>query len=287
MALEQLLGDLSAAEFSEGHLFRLPYAQAGGARSLVPLADWETAWRILAEPSADALIVRQGRRWEGPRPAAAAEWRALRDDGYTLLVRHAERHHPELAALAAGFARDFAAPVDVHLYCTPADQFGFDWHYDAEDVFIVQTAGRKEYSLRKNTVNPWPLEETLPADMAYEREIMPLSRCELSAGDWLYIPAGYWHKAASREASISLAIGVMFPPALDAFDFLRSKLLHSLRWRQRLPVCGAAERDPASTRAAYGELFRALADDVAQELRDEAFVEAYLAERQARTERSA
>ena len=76
-------------------------------------------------------------------------------------------------------------------------------------------------------------------------------------------------------------------PALDAFDFLRSKLLHSLRWRQRLPACGAAESDPASTRAAYGELFRALADDLAQELRDEAFVEAYLAERQARAERSA
>ena len=40
-----------------------------------------------------------------------------------------------------GIGRDFAAPVDVHLYCTPAGQPGFGWHYDAEDVFVLQTAG--------------------------------------------------------------------------------------------------------------------------------------------------
>lgn len=287
MALEQLLGERSAAEFLEEHLFRLPYAQAGGARSLAQFGDWETASRILAEPAADALIVRQGRRWEGPRPTTPEGWRELHDAGYTLLVRHAERHHPELAALAAGFLRDFAAPVDIHLYCTPADQFGFDWHYDAEDVFIVQSAGRKEYSLRKNTVNPWPLEETLPANMAYEREIMPLSRCDLSAGDWLYIPAGYWHKGASREASISLAIGVMFPAAIDVFDFLRGKLLHSLRWRQRLPLCGEIASDSDKTRAAYSDLFLELAADAAKELRDESLVDAYLASRRAGQERPA
>jgi ribosomal protein L16 Arg81 hydroxylase len=154
-------------------------------------------------------------------------------------------------------------------------------------VFIVQTAGNKEYSLRKNTVNPWPLEETLPANMAYEREIMPLARCELSAGDWLYIPAGYWHKGASREASISLAIGVMAPAALDVFDFLRGKLLHSLRWRQRLPLCGEIASDPDKTRAAYSDLFLELAADAAKELRDESLVDAYLASRRAGQERPA
>lgn len=287
MALEQLLGDRPLADFVDEHLFRLPYSQPGGGRSLAHLGTWETVSEILAQPEADTMIVRRGRRWEGARPGTAAEWRALHDDGYTLLVRHAERQHPELAELAAGFARDFAAPVDIHLYCTPASQFGFDWHYDAEDVFIVQLAGSKEYSLRKNTVNPWPLEATLPADMAYEREIMPLTRCELAVGDWLYIPVGYWHKGASREASISLAIGVMAPAALDVFDFLRGKLLHSLRWRQRLPLCGETASDPDKTRAAYSELFLELAADAAKELRDESLVDAYLASRRAGQERPA
>ena len=280
MALIQLLGD-QLDRFLNEHLFRLPFSQPGGAESLARLGTWETACAILGQPAADAMAVRQGRQWDGTRPTTGDEWRALHDDGYTLLVRHAERHDGALAELAEGFARDFAAPVDIHLYCTPAGRFGFDWHYDAEEVFIVQTAGSKEYSLRKNTVNPWPLEETLPTNMRYEREIMPLSRCELAAGDWLYIPSGYWHKGDAREASISLAIGVMAPAALDVFDFLRGKLLNSLRWRQRLPISGEASGDADKTRAAYSELFLELAADAAKELRDEALVDAYLEARRA------
>src|SRR5947209_3055839 len=134
----------------------------------------------------------------------------------------------------------FLAPIDVHVYCTPAGQPGFGWHYDAEDVFVLQTAGRKEWSLRKNTVNPWPLAEALPADMRHEREIMPVLRCTLAAGDWLYIPAGYWHRTRAGEESVSLSVGVLSASALDVYDFLRRQLLSSLRWRQRLPPAGGA-----------------------------------------------
>src|SRR5690606_27495317 len=114
----------------------------------------------------------------------------------------------------------------------PPGRFGFGWHYDAEEVFILQTVGQKEYSLRKNTVNPWPLEETLPQGMRYEREVMPLMRCLLQAGDWLYLPSGYWHKAEARELSLSLAVGVMAPAAISILDRLREELLQSLVWRQ-------------------------------------------------------
>src|SRR5205085_7566357 len=129
--------------------------------------------------------------------------------------RHAELHDEQLAELASSFAKDFAAAVNIHVYCTPAGEYGFGWHYDAEEVFLIQTLGRKEYSLRKNTVHPWPLEETLPSDMRYEREIMPLMRCELAASDWLYIPSGYWHMGKSLETSITLAIGIQPHSAIE------------------------------------------------------------------------
>src|SRR5690606_2622412 len=133
---------------------------------------------------ADVLIVRSGERWSEERRPTAGEARSLFAEGYTLLVRHAERHDPALAKLAVEFRDAFHGVIDVHIYATPARQFGFGWHYDAEDVFILQAAGVKEYSLRKNTVNPWPLIETLPRDMRYEREIMPMFKCRLEAGDW-------------------------------------------------------------------------------------------------------
>ncbi|HEV3339654.1 MAG TPA: cupin domain-containing protein, partial [Pirellulales bacterium] len=219
--IRQLLGDIPVQRFIAESFLRQPFSLPGGAAALAHLGSWEVLETILAQPGADVLVVKEGRRWEGAQSPSPGEARRLFSDGHTVLVRHAERCHAQLAELAAGFARDFRAAVDVHLYCTPAGQHGFGWHYDVEDVFIVQTAGSKEYSLRKNTVNPWPVLETLPPDMRYEREIMPLSRCLLSAGDWLYVPHGYWHKAEARDESISLAVGLMCPTALDLLDFLR------------------------------------------------------------------
>ena len=244
------------------------------------LGGWSVVESMLAQTDADVLVVKEGRRWEGNGTPSPDEARRLFDDGHTILVRHAERRHAEIAELAAGFGRDFAADIDVHLYCTPANQHGFGWHYDAEDVFIVQTAGSKEYSLRKNTVNPWPVVEALPHDMRYEREIMPLSKCLLAAGDWLYIPHGYWHKAEARAAAFSLAVGILSPSALDVFDFLRKRLPESIRWRQRMPVVGeASPLDDDTLVSQHQELFAQLGADVARLLRDEAFVRDWIESR--------
>ncbi len=225
----------------------------------------------------DLMLARQGQLWPGAGQPSFDQVRELNAQGYTLVIRHAERHDPRLAELADGFRRDFAAPVNIHLYSTPENQFGFGWHYDAEDVFILQTQGSKEYSLRKNTVNPWPLEETLPADMRFEREIMPVMKCRLDAGDWLYIPAGYWHMGQSQQAAISLAIGVMSTTALDVLGFLRPRLLDSLLWRQRLlPAGGATAPTDDDLVENYREVFAALAADLQRQLADPATARAFI-----------
>jgi ribosomal protein L16 Arg81 hydroxylase len=247
-----------------------------GARELSPLGTWSTLAELLRYPGVDLMVVRDGRRYDGPDPKTLAEARTLSDEGYTILVRHAERIHPRLAEIAAAFGRDLGGAVDVHLYATPPGRHGFSWHYDAEEVFILQTTGQKEYSLRKNTVHPWPLVETIPPDMQYERELMPLMKVLLSAGDWLYIPGGYWHwadAAESLDTAISLAVGVMSPVAIDVLDFLRPRLTESLLWRQRLPVTTAASAEtPDQLESRYREICTQLADDLSRILRDEEVV---------------
>jgi ribosomal protein L16 Arg81 hydroxylase len=280
MSIQELLGEIPAATFFSEYFHRLPFTLSGGARSACELGTWSVLGRLLACEGADVMVVRDGVRYEGPDPQSLETARSLSAQGYTILVRHAERHDARLAGLAAAFGRDFAADVDVHVYVTPPGKHGFGWHYDAEDVFILQTAGRKEYSLRKNTVHPWPLVETIPADMLYEREQMPLARVLLAAGDWLYIPCGYWHKAdaaESEETSISLAVGVMSPAAIDVYDFLRGRLVDSLLWRQRLPLPGeVGDKSPDEVEAEYREIFGQLADDLAAILRDVTTLRAYL-----------
>lgn len=111
--------------------------------------------------------------------------------GRTLLVRHSERAHSDLAKIALGFQSVFGGAIDIQLYCTPPHQEGFDWHIDKEQVFAIQSSGSKEFFLRKS----------LESDC----EI----RCLLHPGDWLYIPAGYWHKARAHQFSVHLSIGVL------------------------------------------------------------------------------
>ena len=278
MDLQALLGDFPLARFVADYYHSLPYSASGLAAPLLPLATFDSLLAVLAQDSADVLVCRQNEQWPGDVPRSEAAARELLAQGYTLLVRHAERHDPRLAKLAAAFAQGFASQVNIHMYCTPAGQYGFGWHYDAEEVFLIQTTGRKEYSLRKNTVNPWPLEEALPADMRYERELMPVMRCELAAGDWLYVPSGYWHMGASRETAISLAIGVQPHAAIEVLDFLRPKLLDSLFWRQRLPVAGAAAgMSDEELQTAYQAAFASMAKELSRMLADPRLVKAFLA----------
>jgi len=282
MVIEQLLGDIQRQTFFDEYFLKRPFSLAGRSRDFSPLGSWQILESILAQPAVDVLVVKEGMRWEGDRAPTYLQARELHAAGHTVLIRHAERHEPRLAELAMAFQREFQGPVDIHIYCTPAGQGGFGWHYDVEDVFILQTAGSKEYSLRKNTVNPWPLLETLPQDMRYEREIMPLARCLLEAGDWLYIPNGYWHMARAREASISLAIGLLTASAMDVYRFLEPRLLESLLWRQRLPPAGGAEGDDElHLLGPYREIFAQLGEDLLRIFRDERVVRDFLASKAA------
>jgi ribosomal protein L16 Arg81 hydroxylase len=274
--IERLLGTISAQQFLAEFYQRVPFALTGAARELVPLGSWEILGQILAQGEPDLMVVRSNERWPGEPPRSLDVARALVADGYTLLARHAERHIPALAEWAAAFSQDFVGAVNIHLYCTPESHFGFGWHYDAEEVFIVQTTGSKEYSLRKNTVNPWPVPQMFPDDLRYEREIMPLMRCRLQAGDWLYIPSGYWHMGRAEEEAISLAIGVMPTTGVDVFDFLRREVLASLRWRQRMPVPMSPANCLEELTELYQTRFAELADDLQRIVRSPTFVRQFL-----------
>lgn len=279
MGLQQWLGETAVPQFVSDYYYKLPYSGSCADRGDCQLGQWEMLERVVSSDDADFMIVRSGRRLDGNVTTDAEGLRELVGQGYTILVRHAERHDRQLTRLAEDFRDNFNAPVNIHMYATPAGNFGFDWHYDAEDVFILQTTGQKEYSLRKNTVNPWPLVENMPSDLKYERELMPLMRCLLKAGDWLYIPNGYWHKAdaVGDDVTISLAVGVMSHPALAVWDLLRTQLTDSLLWRQRLPTTGNAGDSEENTRQALTALLRVLSEDIRRRLEDPATVESLIA----------
>jgi len=267
VTLADFLGDLPARDFLDRHWSRLPLARPGGARALRTPIDLE---RILAAEGVDAFLARDAEMWEGGRSPGPERARAMAAEGWTTVVRDAQKHDAALAEIAAGFARDLGAPVNAHLYATPAGRTGFGWHYDVEDVFILQVRGAKEYPLRKNTVLPWPVLEAMGKDLRYEREISPVWNTRLEEGDGLYIPPGWWHRAKAAEGdTLTLAVGLMTPTALSALDVLRRDLVANPAWRQRLPVTGAAAgKSPEELERELESLFRELGRDLARALSD-------------------
>lgn len=205
------LGDPAPEAFVARLLGREPVARPGRARAAVDRFGWDTLDRLLAIPALDVLVVRDGREQPVPPPASGAALRSLLDAGIGLVVRRAERHDAGLAALAADLARDVPGAVHVQLFVTAAGTHGFGWHYDAEEVFIVQTVGEKTYYLRRNTVDVPAMSEARPDFARVREERTPIATCTLVPGDWLHVPRGWWHVAKARADSLSISLGVTRP----------------------------------------------------------------------------
>jgi 50S ribosomal protein L16 3-hydroxylase len=202
------LADTALDAFLAEHFQQQPLVRPNTAAAAVPLLGWETLQSLL-ESRPDVLVVRSGILHTGIEPPGFPEARHLFRSGYSLVIRGCEEHDAGLRGLAEAFGRELAGEIAVQVFATPAGASGFGWHYDCEDVFIVQTVGTKEYRLRANTVNPRPTLDSMPRDMQFERETSPVLACTLIPGDWLYVPRGFWHRAFATEDSLSISVGVL------------------------------------------------------------------------------
>jgi 50S ribosomal protein L16 3-hydroxylase len=204
-------GDLGA--FFRDHYQKTPLARPDVARDAGSLFSWiEIGGLLDRDDKPDMLIVRNN-HLAGEKLKSSEEANAVFAAGYSIVLRRLERHSPRIAALAKSVETSIEGSASVQAYATPGGYFSFGWHYDCEDVFIVQIDGTKEYLLRENTVNPAPRLDAMPRDMQYEKETTPAVAATLVAGDFLYIPSGWWHMAKASDDALSLSIGLLSPRA--------------------------------------------------------------------------
>lgn len=203
--LREWLGAVTVDAFKASWLRRTPVAQPGSA-GFARAFGWEHLERVLGSSAArDALVVAKGARLDLPVPRTLVELYAYFQRGIGLVLRRTEHRDPILAAVHADLERALG-PAHVQLFVTPGGTHGFGWHYDDEDVFIAQTAGVKDYYFRANTVTT---ERADPAQFdQYPSETSTLCTATLVPGDFLYIPARWWHMAVCREDALSISAGV-------------------------------------------------------------------------------
>ena len=212
--LPKWIAPLSLTDFQRSIFQKAAWAGPGVAADEASAFGWAELDQLMqARPAPDVLVVARGALLKDPEPRSLRTLRAFMSRGAGVCVRHAEQQHPALRALAGSLGAHFGMPVHAQVFATPAATYGFSWHYDAEHVFIVQTAGVKDYYFRENTVEPHAATGALPDFSRVSAERSVLRTARLLAGDCLYIPARWWHVAHCVQTSLSVSLGVSEPSA--------------------------------------------------------------------------
>jgi ribosomal protein L16 Arg81 hydroxylase len=275
--LQDILGEDPNNTFLPKHFTRLPFSLPGGAKNLKHLLDWKMVEDVMNSGKSVLRIVRDGVMIRDyVENMTFEEAREFHKKGHTLLLRFAEKSSPVLREVCEDFKKSFHTDVDIQLYCTPEGHNAFGWHYDVEEVFILQTKGSKSYSIRPNTVHPNPLVKSIPKNLGYEKEKTPMEiKVTLEEGDFLYIPSGWWHIARTERESLHISIGLMPSSAVDIADYLPNYLAKNTFWRTRMPVHLSFEKKEDEV-SFYQEAMAKLGKDLSTHLSSREFIEEFL-----------
>ena len=124
---------------------------------------------------------------------------------------------------------------------------GLAWHWDAQELFIVQVRGRKLWHVAPNHVVEWPTVNGSPQQDPARGELSfqvknpaaPIAAperwtsIEMRPGSVMFLPRGYWHRAENIDESLHLVLQVRMPCWRDVLRFILDNVpeLYSPEWR--------------------------------------------------------
>ena len=260
--VQQVLGADGHALWADPEWRRQPHLLVGAAENLRARLEVDKIAAVVAAAARDGgrhfLVVRAG---AGDRETADELRRALaqRVPSYdellelartaTLRITGIAKYHDPCMQLLREVFDGFGERASVNMYLSPAGSDpGLPLHYDDHEIFAVQVAGSKRWSLW--TPKPDHLAEAFaaftgevpdgatPADMEFE----------VAQGDVLYVPRGFWHRARCTEtASVHLACGVHAKIGTDVVSWLFDEAIKHPTLRENLPpradITGPTEYD--------------------------------------------
>jgi lysine-specific demethylase/histidyl-hydroxylase NO66 len=194
-------------------------------------------------------------------------------DGATVVLQGLHRWWPPAARFCRDIELVLGHAVQANAYLTPAGAAGLAPHHDTHDVFVLQVAGTKHWTVRR----PY-LDTPLPRH-ASDHEIAAtqpvLFEAEMTSGDALYLPRGVVHSAAAqRGLSLHLTIGILATTVHDVLRELVDLAAEEVRFRRSLTPGWAFDPDGAegevksAVAALVDWLATADAGAVAERLRD-------------------
>jgi ribosomal protein L16 Arg81 hydroxylase len=151
--------------------------------------------------------------------------------GFSLNLTRINLHADRLRRLCENIRLKVHEQIKMGVIVTTGQGGAFTLHYDQEDLIILQVEGRKRWKIfGPPVVNPigGATQNPPPEDELIFNEV-------LEAGDFLFLPAGHWHRC-ENQSSLSLHLGIFFQPpnGIDVIKALTEGLILDDRLRAPL-----------------------------------------------------
>jgi len=162
-------------------------------------------------------------------------------EGATIVLQFLQQNIPTFGHFTNELEDLFGCNVHGSCFITPPSAQGFTAHYDTYSFFVLQLFGTKEWNIYGRTPLP-PTREDRDVDETWTSG-PATQQLVLKAGDFLYVPRGYFHDAqTSKEPSIHLTLGFFAP---NWIDIIKSALaeLYDDEMLRRTPVFGKGNQD--------------------------------------------
>jgi bifunctional lysine-specific demethylase and histidyl-hydroxylase NO66 len=159
--------------------------------------------------------------------------------GATIVLQSLQRSWLPLTRFCRDLEMELTHPVQANAYVTPPAARGLAVHYDTHDVFVLQVAGHKHWTLYEPVLElPLPNQPWSAATSSAGEEQLSVT---LGPGDCLYVPRGVPHAAeAGDRVSAHLTIGVLTVTWHDVVRDLVTGTAAELAFRRPLPTGFAA-----------------------------------------------
>ena len=181
--------------------------------------------------------------------------RDLFADGATIVLQGLQRWWPPAARFCRDLEVGLGHAVQANAYLTPGGAAGLAPHHDTHDVFVLQVAGTKHWTVRSPVVDtPLPRHVSVH-EVAAAQPV--LFEHDMAPGDVLYLPRGFVHSAAAqRGLSLHLTIGILATTVHDVLRALIDRTGDEVAFRRALPAGWPYDDDAATTAvtAAIAEL---------------------------------
>jgi ribosomal protein L16 Arg81 hydroxylase len=201
----------------------------------------------------------------------------LFQEGSTVTLAYLDTVVPPLTRFCRSLEKEFSFPFQTNVYMTPPGAQGAKPHYDTHDVFVLQVAGSKSW-----TMFGTPVESPLPNqdfDPALHELGAPTLEFELDAGDVAYIPRGVGHEARSTATtSLHITAGILRYTWADLLlEFIAAASLNDPAFRKALPPGFArSDFDRAEARRTLLDLLHRASDTSNFDAALEQFIERFM-----------